>query len=71
MNKNKMLVKALSGTLCAAMLMTNITPVFAATIENQSTSNETDSKETEVLYNKSASYFVTIPKTIVFLIFFL
>lgn len=65
MNKNKMLVKALSGTLCAAMLMTNITPVFAATIENQSTSNETDSKETEVLYNKSASYFVTIPKTIV------
>lgn len=64
MNKNKLLVKTLSGTLCAAMLMTNITPAFAATTENQSTSNETDTKETEVLYNKSASYFVTIPKVI-------
>ena len=64
MNKNKFLVKAVSGTLCAAMLMSNITPTFAATTNEQTTSKETDSKDVEVTYNKSASYFVTIPKII-------
>ena len=64
MNKNKLLVKTLSGTLCAAMLMTNVTPTYALTTNEQSTSNVDETKETEVLYNKSASYFVTIPKNI-------
>ena len=64
MNKNKKVVKAMSSVLCASMLMGNVAPVFAATTDTQTTSNETDSKEVEVTYNKSASYFVTIPKTI-------
>ena len=64
MNKNKLLVKTLSGTLCAAMLMTNVTPTYALTTNEQSTSNVDETRQTEVLYNKSASYFVTIPKNI-------
>lgn len=64
MNKNKFLVKAVSGTLCAAMIMSNITPTFAATTNEQTTSNVNETRQTEVLYNKSASYFVTIPKII-------
>lgn len=65
MNKNKKIVKTMSSVLCASMLMGSVTPVFAATIDTQTTSNETDSKSVEVTYDKSASYFVTIPKTIV------
>lgn len=61
---NRKGVKAISGVLCASMLMGNVTPVFAATTDTQTTSNETDTKEVEVTYDKSASYFVTIPKTI-------
>lgn len=64
MNKNKKIVKAMSGVLCASMLMGSVTPVFAATTDTQTTSNETDSKSVEVTYDKSASYFVTIPKII-------
>ena len=64
MNKNKKVVKAMSSVLCASMLMGSVTPVFATTNETQTTSKETDSKDVEVTYNKSASYFVTIPKTI-------
>ena len=63
MNKNKKVVKAMSSVLCASMLMGNVTPVFATTNETQTTSSN-EKKEVEVLYNKSASYFVTIPKTI-------
>ena len=65
MNKNKKVIKTMSGVLCASMLMGSVTPVFAATTDTQTTSNETDSKSVEVTYDKSASYFVTIPKTIV------
>ena len=65
MNKNKLLVKTLSCTLCAAMLMTNVTPTYALTTNEQSTSNVDETRQTEVLYNKSASYFVTIPKIII------
>ena len=65
MNKNKKVIKTMSSVLCASMLMGSVTPVFAATIDTQTTSNETDSKSVEVTYDKSASYFVTIPKTIV------
>ena len=64
MNKNKKIVKAMSGVLCASMLMGSLTPVFAATIDTQTTSKETDTKKVEVTYDKSASYFVTIPKVI-------
>ena len=53
----------MSSVLCASMLMGSVTPVFAATNETQTTSSN-EKKEVEVLYNKSASYFVTIPKTI-------
>ena len=63
MNKNKKVVKAMSSVLCASMLMGSVTPVFASTNETQTTSSN-EKKEVEVLYNKSASYFVTIPKTI-------
>lgn len=52
MNKNKLLVKALSGTLCGAMLLTNITPVYALTTNEQSVSNVEDTRQTEVLYKK-------------------
>lgn len=65
MNKNKKVIKTMSSVLCASMLMGSVTPVFAATTDTQTTSNETDSKPVEVTYDKSASYFVTIPKTIV------
>ena len=65
MNKNKKVIKTMSSVLCASMLMGSVTPVFAATIDTQTTSHETDSKSVEVTYDKSASYFVTIPKTIV------
>ena len=65
MNKNKKVIKTMSSVLCASMLMGSVTPVFAATIDTQTTSNETNSKSVEVTYDKSASYFVTIPKTIV------
>ena len=61
---NRKGVKAISGVLCASMLMGNVTPVFAATTDTQTTSKETDTKEVEVTYDKSASYFVTIPKVI-------
>ena len=64
MNKNKKIVKAMSGVLCASMLMGSLTPVFAATTDTQTTSKETDTKKVEVTYDKSASYFVTIPKVI-------
>ena len=64
MNKNKKIVKAMSGVLCASMLMGSVTPVFATTTDTQTTSKETDTKEVEVTYDKSASYFVTIPKVI-------
>ena len=63
MNKNKKVVKAMSSVLCASMLMGSVTPVFATTNETQTTSSN-EKKEVEVLYNKSASYFVTIHKTI-------
>ena len=63
MNKNKKVVKAMSSVLCASMLMGSVTPMFAATNETQTTSSN-EKKEVEVLYNKSVSYFVTIPKTI-------
>ena len=65
MNKNKKVIKTMSSVLCASMLMGSVTPVFAATTDTQTTSKETDSKSVEVTYDKSASYFVTIPKTIV------
>lgn len=65
MNKNKKVIKTMSSVLCASMLMGSVTPVFAATTDTQTTSNETDSKDVVVTYDKSASYFVTIPKTIV------
>lgn len=54
--------------LCISMEVGNVLPVYAAITENDtSTFEETAkniSKETEVIYQKSASYFVTIPKTI-------
>ena len=62
MNKNKKIVKAMSGVLCASMLMGSAMPVFAT--DTQTTSKETDIKKVEVTYNKSASYQVTIPKVI-------
>ena len=65
MKRKNYIYKYASGILCASMMIGNILPVTAATTETQSTSAETDSKETDVLYAKSASYFVTIPKTIV------
>ena len=65
MNKNKKVIKTMSSVLCASMLMGSVTPVFAATTDTQTTSKESDSKSVEVTYDKSASYFVTIPKTIV------
>ena len=63
MNKNKKVIKAMSSVLCASMLMGGVQPIYASTNETQSTSSN-DKKEVEVLYNKSASYFVTIPKNI-------
>ena len=62
---NKKVVNAMSSMLCATMLMGSVVPVFAATTDTQTTSKETDSKDVVVTYDKSASYFVTIPKTIV------
>lgn len=55
--------------LCISMGFGNMVPVYAAITENDAstfgeTENNSISKETEVLYQKSASYFVTIPKTI-------
>ena len=53
--------------LCASMIVSNITPVFAMTTNDILTFEDTDtsaSEETEVLYEKAGSYFVTIPKTI-------
>lgn len=63
MNKNKIL----ANTLCASMVLGNITPAFA-TVTNETNdyedTTENVSKETEVLYQKAGNYFVTIPKTI-------
>lgn len=59
MNRNKIL----SSVFVASMAVGNTLPVLAATNETQTT-NENTIKETEVLYEQSASYFVTIPKTI-------
>lgn len=54
--------------LCISMEFGNVVPVYAAIIENDTSTFEeaekSTSKETEVIYQKSASYFVTIPKTI-------
>ncbi len=61
--------KILADTLCISMAFGNLTPAFAATTETDVSTYENTaediSKETEVLYQQSASYFVTIPKTIV------
>lgn len=65
MKRKNYIYKYASGILCASMIMGNVLPAMAATTETQSTNAEIDSKETDVLYSKSASYFVTIPKTIV------
>ena len=58
MNKNKML----ASIMCASTLMTSVFPVFAT----QTLTNETldQKQETEVLYSKSATYTITIPKQI-------
>ena len=61
MNKN--IAKIISSMLCVSMLMGGVQPTYASTKDTQSTSSN-EKKEVEVLYNKSASYFVTIPKTI-------
>lgn len=59
--------KFLTNVLCASMAVGNITPVFAAVTNDTLAFEDTDtsaSEETEVLYEKAGSYFVTIPKTI-------
>lgn len=69
MNRNKFLTKALTSGLCASMIVGNITPVLAVTTNTQEveeTEVETGTtRDAEVLYEQSATYFVTIPKTIV------
>lgn len=54
--------------LCISMEFGNVVPVYAAITENDTSTfkeaEKSTSKETEVIYQKSASYFVTIPKTI-------
>ncbi len=60
--------KILADLLCISMMLSNVMPAFAATTETDSGTYESTaeniSKETEVLYEQSASYFVTIPKII-------
>ena len=59
--------KILANTLCASMMIGNITPAFAVVTNETDTYEDTTeniSKETEVLYEKAGNYFVTIPKTI-------
>lgn len=61
--------KILADILCISMVFGNLMPAFAATTETDVSTYENTaediSKETDVLYQHSASYFVTIPKTIV------
>lgn len=57
-------LKMVSGALCCSMIATSILPVFAATTDT-TIANDNGTQETEVLYNLGASFFVTIPKTIV------
>lgn len=69
MNRNKFLTKVLTSSLCASMIVGNIIPAFAV-ITNTQEVGETEAvagttRDAEVLYEKSATYFVTIPKTIV------
>ena len=59
--------KLLTNMLCVSIVASNITPVFATVTNDTLTFEDTDtstSKQTEVLYEKAGSYFVTIPKTI-------
>lgn len=62
--RNQVMVPA----LCIATGFSNILPAYAAVEENDTSvfeeTEEIISKEIEVSYTKSASYFVTIPKTI-------
>ena len=65
MNKNKIFTALMAGT----MIMGSTLPVFAATTETQGvTKTEAEASEkrdTEVLYNQSSTFSVTIPKQIV------
>lgn len=59
--------KALINLLCASLVLGNITPALAAVSDSESNTYQNEvneTKETEVLYTRSASYFVTIPKRI-------
>lgn len=69
MNRNKFLTKVLTSGLCASMIVGNIIPALAV-ITNTQEVGETEAetgttRDAEVLYEQSATYFVTIPKTIV------
>ena len=59
--------KALINLLCTSLVLGNLTPAFAAVSDSESNTYQNEvneTKETEVLYTRSASYFVTIPKRI-------
>ena len=59
--------KLLTNMLCVSIVASNITPVLATVANDTLTFEDTDtstSKQTEVLYERAGSYFVTIPKTI-------
>lgn len=65
MNKNKILTAVMAGT----MMMGSVLPVCAATTDTQGV-NQTDAesgakRETEVLYEQTSTFTVTIPKQIV------
>jgi len=59
--------KFLTSVLCVSMAVSNITPVFATVTNDTLAFEDTDTtalEQTEVLYEKAGSYFVTIPKII-------
>lgn len=66
--KNRIIGRVLPCALSICMIAGNVTPVFAATAETQNAdiSNEkmSDTKDTDVLYNQTSTFFVKIPKVI-------
>lgn len=65
MNKNKILTAVMAGT----MMMGSVLPVCAAVTEPQTVSKTeaeaSETRDTEVLYEKASTFTVTIPKQIV------
>ncbi|MDE6568686.1 MAG: leucine-rich repeat protein [Lachnospiraceae bacterium] len=66
--KNKIIGRVLPCALSICMIAGNVTPALAATAETQNAdiSNEkmSDTKDTDVLYNQTSTFFVKIPKVI-------